>query len=356
MIKFHCPHCSQKIGVPDEHAGKQVKCPNCRANVAIPGAEPALQELAAAARTAEGAAPAERPKQPVAEAPLGPAAADIQLPGLRLPFPASQLDRALHGLRGGLGGEIFRILTKIAFLSAVHGMLLLVLLLVAVAIAAGVADGAAGSSTGGLVVLAGVLIVCQYLVSKIYRAGMSLVHSSPSAIASGALLDCLSLAALAAAVAAIVAGVYVAVASGQWDTGAFSVVLGLAVSLGCFAIACGLLNPPALYVSVRKGISAGQEAIGLLSFLVKLLLLTGPVALLCLVLLGAYTAGRAFVLILLSAPAAGGGVAEAHAACFWVIVCSGLYVAAFVLFLLYHLVVELAQAVLEIARNTRGRQ
>ena len=29
MIKFRCHHCSQKIGVPDHFAGRQVRCPTC---------------------------------------------------------------------------------------------------------------------------------------------------------------------------------------------------------------------------------------------------------------------------------------------------------------------------------------
>jgi hypothetical protein len=37
MIKFRCALCEQKIGVPDEHAGKQVKCPGCGQPVQVPG-------------------------------------------------------------------------------------------------------------------------------------------------------------------------------------------------------------------------------------------------------------------------------------------------------------------------------
>ena len=36
MIKFRCRNCQQKIGVPEEHAGKRGKCPACQAVVIVP--------------------------------------------------------------------------------------------------------------------------------------------------------------------------------------------------------------------------------------------------------------------------------------------------------------------------------
>ncbi len=40
MIKFHCKHCSGKIGVKDEYAGKRVRCPKCKQPVRVPAPEP----------------------------------------------------------------------------------------------------------------------------------------------------------------------------------------------------------------------------------------------------------------------------------------------------------------------------
>ncbi len=36
MIHFHCPNCSKKVTVADEHAGKRGKCPKCQQVVIIP--------------------------------------------------------------------------------------------------------------------------------------------------------------------------------------------------------------------------------------------------------------------------------------------------------------------------------
>lgn len=41
MIKIRCSHCDKKLGVPDEAAGKRIKCPQCRTvNVIPPDASP----------------------------------------------------------------------------------------------------------------------------------------------------------------------------------------------------------------------------------------------------------------------------------------------------------------------------
>lgn len=42
MIKFHCKHCSGKIGVKDEFAGKRVRCPKCKEPVRVP--KPAVED------------------------------------------------------------------------------------------------------------------------------------------------------------------------------------------------------------------------------------------------------------------------------------------------------------------------
>jgi phage FluMu protein Com len=48
MVKFRCPVCNQKIGVPTEFAGRKVKCPKCEAAVGVPSAEPAAVSAQAA--------------------------------------------------------------------------------------------------------------------------------------------------------------------------------------------------------------------------------------------------------------------------------------------------------------------
>ncbi|XAM00253.1 hypothetical protein OT109_02465 [Phycisphaeraceae bacterium D3-23] len=40
MIKFRCKHCSHKIGVKDEHAGRRAKCPKCKEPIRVPRPKP----------------------------------------------------------------------------------------------------------------------------------------------------------------------------------------------------------------------------------------------------------------------------------------------------------------------------
>lgn len=45
MIKFHCPHCNQKLGVPDEYAGRRVRCSKCQQPSVVPHLEPPPAEI-----------------------------------------------------------------------------------------------------------------------------------------------------------------------------------------------------------------------------------------------------------------------------------------------------------------------
>jgi hypothetical protein len=40
MIKFHCEHCDKKLGVPDNYAGKRVRCSQCKNTIVVPHPEP----------------------------------------------------------------------------------------------------------------------------------------------------------------------------------------------------------------------------------------------------------------------------------------------------------------------------
>ena len=49
MIKFRCQHCSKKIGVQDDYAGKRVWCPKCHQPAQVPD-EPGNQDELNAAK------------------------------------------------------------------------------------------------------------------------------------------------------------------------------------------------------------------------------------------------------------------------------------------------------------------
>ena len=46
MIKFHCPHCSQKLGVPYEYASRRVKCSKCSQLLTVPAPQATTSQQA----------------------------------------------------------------------------------------------------------------------------------------------------------------------------------------------------------------------------------------------------------------------------------------------------------------------
>ena len=79
MLKFRCGHCNQKMGVPEEYAGKRVRCPRCKnaASVPLPSASlPQVQPTAAGQEAANvmerveaASPPAPSPPQPAPKTP-----------------------------------------------------------------------------------------------------------------------------------------------------------------------------------------------------------------------------------------------------------------------------------------------
>src|SRR5690348_14084821 len=66
MVKFRCGHCKQKMGVPDEYAGRRVRCPRCK----NPQTVPRPQEIAEVQSvSSQATAPA---AQPTEAKPSGP--------------------------------------------------------------------------------------------------------------------------------------------------------------------------------------------------------------------------------------------------------------------------------------------
>ena len=51
MIKFRCGHCDQKLGVPDEWAGKRIRCNRCKESCAVPHPQIDLQPVSQPAPT-----------------------------------------------------------------------------------------------------------------------------------------------------------------------------------------------------------------------------------------------------------------------------------------------------------------
>ena len=47
MIKFRCANCKQKLGVPDEYAGRRIRCNKCSQPSVVPQPHTAIEEVTA---------------------------------------------------------------------------------------------------------------------------------------------------------------------------------------------------------------------------------------------------------------------------------------------------------------------
>ncbi|MCY2932496.1 MAG: hypothetical protein NTV86_23975 [Planctomycetota bacterium] len=395
MIEFTCEGCGQKLKVPETFAGKKAKCPHCKGTIDIPMvtspvAGPGDLDVMAAAGPAAPTPP------PLARGPAGPGAhGEPATPG-GLPFPAGAIDAALNSLRRSISA-FFVQAESVAFQIGVYGLLALVPFFLVMALVLGTAKSpsasrqltdssalaqvspfsgrsrfaprpsmdlsddsmataammdAMGPSPVTLLVLALVLLVCQYVVSKIRSAAIRVVASSPSRTSSSNILDCVALLLLVGGVALLITGTVAAYHTRAFLPGLLAVGSGVIGAFVCFVMASLALNPQVLNVSIVPGEGAGAEALGLMSFILKLILRTGPFLLAAAVLtalVGFIAAGSQAPTGATSAALAGAAVVSGHilaAATF-------VYFLCYLAFLFYHLTVDVIQAIFQTAANTR---
>jgi len=125
---------------------------------------------------------------------------------------------------------------------------------------------------GGLVGVPVFTVLAHFVGAMFMDAGRSLLRESPSSLSSASFLTCFGLAAFLGAVLVLVAGV-VAAATGNAPTLVGSVA-GAVVLVYVGGLA---LSPDSINVDVGGKASAGEEAIGILMFLFKLPLRLVPV-------------------------------------------------------------------------------
>ncbi len=118
----------------------------------------------------------------------------------------------------------------------------------------------------GLLILAPAAVVLHFLAALFLDAGTALLRRSPSELASPAVLTLAAVVFLAGSLFCFLMGIYGVI------TGDTFVVFG--TWMGGFAVllyACAAaLNPASVHVAAGADISAGEEALGIAMFLVKL--------------------------------------------------------------------------------------
>ncbi len=198
---------------------------------------------------------------------------------------------------------------------------------------------------------AGVLILAllQYAADRFLDAIRRLDRATSGRMSSTALLDCFALFMMLLGVAGLITLAVLAMATEQF--------LLLLPAVGgfilCQYVAVIALNPESLNFTIAPEVGAGEEALGVFSFLLKIGLRLTPVAFGAGVVLGTLTLGfcavqvaawpeRLDVVLGLTLPAA---ILVLGASCISPI-------AGYLLFLACHLLVDLARAVLWLKRTT----
>jgi hypothetical protein len=193
------------------------------------------------------------------------------------------------------------------------------------------------------------LIVAQYTAAKFIRASAGLVAATPTQIATPAIPDCMAILAAIGAVVAVVLGGVAAVQLGTflpfWPS--------LAGGLCLLAFAWVSLNPGVANIYVSGAASAGQEAIAVLGYVVKVVLKLVPI------LFGVGAALGTLELLLSPIPshsveveaAPAAGIAYSH-----VLAAALTPIMVYVLFLGVYLLLDLANTVLHACHRYLGQE
>lgn len=349
MIRFACIVCGKGLHVEDEHAGKRVRCPNCQAvNVtpmsstvepheAVP--EPAAPPHAAMAPDEVEDAPPRRKRRSPDD----------------LPMPAGLLQMGVDALRGKLAGGFFGSVERKANFIGIYGLLAFSPIAAIFGLVALVSKDMQQQLPRGmglhLIGFCLLLPVCQYIIAKVRRAGVRIIASSRSATSSTNILDCLAILLLLGAVAGLPYGIYLAIDGGEWNAGIVLCIEGLLASFVCLVMAGLALNPAILNVRLAPGLSAGGEAMGLASFLLKLLLRVAPLALAMLVAVGIFELVSASYYAS-KLESTGIFAIVTYGVCLLLFQFTAAYLLLYLAFLTYHLFVDVILSIFRIAANT----
>ncbi|MCP4151264.1 MAG: hypothetical protein GY757_26205, partial [bacterium] len=118
-----------------------------------------------------------------------------------------------------------------------------------------------------------IIFVAQYTAHKFIPAGKKLIENNPTKLSSQAFLNCLAFLTLAGGIVIFIMGIVMAVRYKNWEPFYFGV--------GCFIflefVAMVSFNPKTITVDLVPDNSAGQEAIGIITFFIKALMRLVPI-------------------------------------------------------------------------------
>ena len=116
------------------------------------------------------------------------------------------------------------------------------------------------------------IVIAQYAATRFMGSSERIIAATPSRVSSTAFLECAGLLLLLGALALFIGGIYTAIKMSS----SAALVSGIVVAL-LLAIAGAIaLNPATAGVEIKEDASAGEEAVGLMFFCLKVWLKTVP--------------------------------------------------------------------------------
>ena len=198
------------------------------------------------------------------------------------------------------------------------------------------------------VILACLLLpVLQYVAHQFISASNRLLASSPTVVNNTALLDIFGLIAFVACVGILIFSIYTTITFADTDF----LKVGIGSAILAYLVSSLAFSPESLNIGSGESTSAGDEAVGILTFFVKSLLVLGPfvyaggglIACLSLMYETKYLIDEEFLMYT-------GGIDSAQ-----VMFAAGVYpLVLYVLFLVYYIFVDLLRAIFNLDRNLQA--
>ncbi|MCB1049421.1 MAG: DUF4339 domain-containing protein [Acidobacteria bacterium] len=128
------------------------------------------------------------------------------------------------------------------------------------------------STAGYFLLIFPAVVIVQYAAVKFLDAGKALIEKSPSSLSSRGFLECFALIVLLGVIGSVGGGIFMFIKMVSYSFGAALQTLGVGLGFGVILIyILGVtLNSEIINLKIGGDASAGQEAISIISFLMKM--------------------------------------------------------------------------------------
>ena len=303
----------------------------------------AQSKAAAGAKLGDSAVKAAEPA-----APSVPTVAAAAVPGAGPSSGRHLFDTLLDAFRPQFNANFIETANRVFRGCGSYGLLVAMLVVAAFTLIVAVKTDSLSSLLSGVVLIL-VLAGLQYVAGKSCDAIEELNRSTGGNLSSTMLPDCVAVLSKVVGAAALLGSVVAAIQTSVY----VAILFGLVVFVVCAYLAIIAMNPAALNITIGPAAHAGDEALGVLAFLLKSLLRMAPAAFGAGVIYGIVMMGYACYLAMFPGSAAGMRAAGllaaeitagiARTSLIW---SAALPFAAFLLFLLYYLSIDLCRAIL----------